>query len=84
MRIDIVNGDVVTGDGKSYLEDTSVTTQDGLITDLPKIRHVPYNIYTDRVIDAKGGLILPGLINIHAHAVCFGPLLSRASEGCPS
>ena len=48
MKIDIVNGDVVTDDGESYLEDTTVTTEDGLI--------------------------LPGLINIHAHAVCFGPL----------
>lgn len=74
MKIDIVNGDVVTDDGESYLEDTSVTTEDGLITGLPQIRHVPYNIYTHRVIDARGGLILPGLINIHAHAVCFGPL----------
>ena len=74
MRIDIVNGHVVTGDGESYLEDTSVITQDGLITDLPKIRHIPYNIHSHRVLDAKGGLILPGLINIHAHAVCFGPL----------
>ena len=74
MRIDIVNADVVTGDGESYLKDTSVITQDGLITDLPKIRHVPYRIYSHRVIDAKGGLIMPGLINIHAHAVCFGPL----------
>ena len=74
MRIDIVNADVVTGDGESYLEDTSVITQDGLITDLPKIRHVPYRVYSHRVVDAKGGLIMPGLINIHAHAVCFGPL----------
>ena len=74
MRIDVVNGHVVTGDGESYLEDTSVITQDGLITDLPKIRHVPYRMYSHRVLDAQGGLIMPGLINIHAHAVCFGPL----------
>ncbi len=74
MRIDIVNGHVVTGDGESYLEDTSVITEDGLITDLPRIRHIPYRMYSDRVLDAQGGLIMPGLINIHAHAVCFGPL----------
>ena len=74
MRIDVVNGHVVTGDGEPYLEDTSVITQDGLITDLPKIRHVPYRIYSHRVLDAQGGLIMPGLINIHAHVVSFGPL----------
>ena len=74
MRIDIVNCDVVTGDGESYLEDTSVIVEDGIIADLPKIRHVPYNFYSNRVIDARGDLVLPGLINIHAHAICFGPL----------
>ena len=74
MRIDIVNGHVVTGDGQSFLEDTSVTAEDGLITDLHKIRHLPYRIYSDRLIDAEGGLIVPGLINMHTHVVCFGPL----------
>ena len=74
MRLDVVNGHVVTGDGRSYLEDTSVTTEDGLITDLHRIRHLPYRVYSHRVLDAQGGLILPGLINIHAHVVSFGPL----------
>lgn len=31
MRIDIVNGSVVTGDGESFLEDTSVITAVGAI-----------------------------------------------------
>ena len=74
MRLDVVNGHVVTGDGRSYLEDTSVTTEDGLITALHRIRHLPYRVYSHRVLDAQGGLILPGLINIHTHVVSFGPL----------
>ena len=74
MRLDVVNGHVVTGDGRSYLEDTSVATEDGLITDLHRIRHLPYRVYSHRVLDAQGGLILPGLINIHTHVVSYGPL----------
>ncbi len=74
MRLDVVNGHVVTGDGRSYLEDTSVTTEDGLITGLHGIRHLPYRVYSHRVLDARGGLILPGLMNLHSHAVSFGPL----------
>ena len=74
MRLDVVNGHVVTGDGRSYLEDASVTTEDGLITGIHRIRHLPYRVYSHRVLDARGGLILPGLMNIHSHAVSFGPL----------
>ncbi len=33
MRIDIVNGSVVTGDGKSVLEKTSVISEDGFISE---------------------------------------------------
>lgn len=74
MRLDVVNGHVVTGDGRTYLEDASVTTENGLITGLHRIRHLPYRVYSHRVLDARGGLILPGLMNIHSHAVSFGPL----------
>lgn len=84
MRLDIVNGHLVTGDGRSFLEDTSVTTEDGLIIDLHRIRHLPYRVYSHRVLDAEGGLILPGLINIHAHVVSFGPLCpGLPREGAP-
>ena len=84
MRLDVVNGHVVTGDGRSYLEDTSVTIEDGLITALHRIRHLPYRVYPHRVLDAQGGLILPGLINIHSHVVSFGPLCpGLPREGAP-
>ena len=78
MRIDIVNADVVTGDGTSYLEKTSVIIRNGLISELPRVQYIPYNAYADRVIDAKGGLVIPGLINIHSHGVSFGPFLPSA------
>jgi len=72
MKIDIVNGNVVTGDGKTFLENTSVVIENGLITDLPRMPYMPYRFYTNKVIDAHGGIVMPGLINIHAHAVCGG------------
>ncbi len=73
MRIDIVNGTIITGDGKSVVEGSSVIIENGLIASLPRVRYIPYNAYADRVIDAKGGLIFPGVINIHAHGITFGP-----------
>jgi imidazolonepropionase-like amidohydrolase len=78
MRIDIVNGSIVTGDGKSFLENTSAIIRNGFIDDLPTVRYIPYNAYADRVIDAKGGLIIPGVINIHAHGISFGPFFPYA------
>jgi hypothetical protein len=78
MRIDIVNGNVVTGDGKSFLEKTSVIIQEGFISSIPPVQYVLYNAAADRVINAKGGLIIPGLINIHSHGVSFGPFFPYA------
>jgi imidazolonepropionase-like amidohydrolase len=78
MRIDIVNGNVVTGDGRSLLENTSAIIQDGFITDLPRVRYIPYNAYADRIINAEDGFIIPGIINLHTHGVSFGPFFPYA------
>ena len=75
MRIDIVNADVVTGDGSSYLDHSSVVIEDGLITDVPRVPYIAYNFYAHRVINAQGGIVMPGLINTHAHAITFGPTM---------
>jgi imidazolonepropionase-like amidohydrolase len=75
MRLDIVNADVITGDGETVLEGASVIVEDGLIVDVPRHRYVPYNFYADRVIDARGGIVIPGIVNTHSHAVSFGPTL---------
>ena len=81
MRVDIVNGNVITGDGESVLENTSVIIEDSMITELPKVKYIPYNAYADKVINAKGGLIIPGVINIHAHGVAFGSFQPWALPG---
>jgi imidazolonepropionase-like amidohydrolase len=79
MRVDIVNASgVVTGDGISFLEDTSIIVENGFILDMPRVRYVPYNAYADRYIDAKGGLVIPGVINIHSHGSAFGPFFPYA------
>jgi len=81
MRIDIVNGSIVTGDGETFLENTSVIIEGCTISELPKVRYVPYNAYADRVINARGGLVIPGVINIHAHGVAFGSFQPWALPG---
>ena len=73
MRIDIVNATVVNGDGQSVAERTSLIIENGFIKDIPNVPFIPYNAYADRVIDAHGSLLIPGLINMHAHGVAFGP-----------
>lgn len=81
MRIDIVNGSVVTGDGKTILENTSLIIKDCVIAELLPVRYIPYNAYADKIINAKDGLIIPGVINIHAHGVSFGPFFPYAWKG---
>lgn len=77
-RIDIVNGAVVPGDGEQILEKTSVVIEDGFISEVPSVPYVSYNAYADRVIDAKGGLIIPGIINLHFHGGSTGPFFPYA------
>jgi imidazolonepropionase-like amidohydrolase len=81
MRIDIVNCGIVTGDGKSVLDNTSVIVKDCFIDELPGVRYVPYNAYADRVINARGDLVIPGIINAHAHGVAFGTFQPWALPG---
>lgn len=81
MRMDIVNCSIVTGDGESVLDNTSVIVKDSFIAELPQVRYVPYNAYADRVINAKGGLVIPGVINNHAHGVAFGTFQPWALPG---
>jgi imidazolonepropionase-like amidohydrolase len=79
MRLDIVNASgIVTGDGVTVLENTSIVVENGFITDLPPVNYVPYNAYADRFIDAQGGLVIPGIINIHTHGSAMGLFLSYA------
>lgn len=59
MKLSIINGQVITPDG--VIEKGCVEIEDGRITD---IRDNSSDVY-DNVIDADGGYVLPGIIDIH-------------------
>jgi len=73
MRLAITNTTVVTGDGSTILPDRSVIVEDGLIVDIVPERY-PYYDPADLLIDAHGGLTIPGLINHHVHGLSVGPI----------
>ncbi len=83
MKISIVNGTIVTGDGKTVLPESSIVVEDVFITQIHDTKYIPYND-SDRIIDAQGGFIIPGLINHHSHEVAFGPNYHANSDSGPT
>jgi imidazolonepropionase-like amidohydrolase len=67
----ISNGQLVDGTGRAAVSDGVVHILDGCITyagpsvTAPRLEHV------DQAIDARGGTILPGLVEAHFHATYF-------------
>jgi len=82
MRIVLANGNVVTGDGKSVLERSSVVIQDKYIVDVLNVPYV-YDSRATRSIDVNGDYIIPGVINHHAHGVAFGPFGAIGEKPIP-
>lgn len=65
MNILIKNATLVPIDDKSEnIRDTKIAIEKDRIV---FIGEIPDDFKPDKVIDAKGGLVLPGLINCHAH-----------------
>lgn len=65
MNILIKNATMVPIDDKSEnIRDTKIAIEKDRIV---FIGEIPDDFKPDKVIDAKGGLVLPGLINCHAH-----------------
>jgi len=65
MKTMIDHGLVVTMDGVTVYEDGCVLTDGKAISYVgPKPESVDY----DRYIDARGGIVMPGLINTHTHS----------------
>lgn len=73
MRLAITNTTIVTGDGTTVLADRSIIIEDGLIVDIVPERY-PYYDPADELLDAKGALTVPGLINHHVHGLSVGPI----------
>src|SRR5260370_34883165 len=62
-------GTLVTMDAKSrVIENGAIAVQDGLIVTIGGRADIESRHRARRTIDASGALLLPGLINGHAHA----------------
>ncbi len=82
MRLAITNANVVTGDGKTILGDCTVIVEDELIVDIPMVQYLYYDP-ADRIIDARGDLVIPGVITHHQHGVTFSPLFATGQPPLP-
>jgi 5-methylthioadenosine/S-adenosylhomocysteine deaminase len=70
QRVDliVVHGTVVTMDAKRrILQDGAIAVQGDAITAIDTAPDIQANYEAGKVIDARGALILPGLINAHTH-----------------
>ena len=67
----VKNGQLVDGTGKPAIPNSTVIVQDGRITYAGSAEAAPQTPPDARVIDAKGGTILPGLVEAHFHATYF-------------
>jgi 5-methylthioadenosine/S-adenosylhomocysteine deaminase len=62
-------GTLVTMDANSrVIEDGAIAIRDGSIAAIGERSHIESHHRANRTIDASGSLVLPGLINGHAHA----------------
>ncbi len=82
MRLAITNANVITGDGKTILENCTVIVEDEHIVDIPSVQYLYYDP-ADRIIDAHGNLVIPGIITGHQHGVTFSPLFATGQPPLP-
>ena len=71
MRTLIVNANIVTGDGNTILDNRSIVIEGELIESI-RTNPCPLADSASRIIDASGGLVIPGLIDSHDHGVTTG------------
>lgn len=68
----IRNGTLIDGTGKPSVPDGAVLVRDGMIKYAGAARGLPADLPRDcPTIDARGGSILPGLVESHFHATYF-------------
>jgi len=67
----VKNGQLVDGTGKPAIPNATVIVQDGRTTYAGSAEAAPQTPPNARIIDAKGGTILPGLVEAHFHATYF-------------
>src|SRR5260221_636232 len=67
----ITNGQLVDGVGGTPVRDAAVVIDDGLISYAGSASQAPQVVPAARTIDARGGTIMPGLVEAHFHATYF-------------
>jgi predicted amidohydrolase YtcJ len=63
----LINGYLVDGTGREPVKNTSVAIKAGKIVSILKDEEIQIKDVECKVIDLKGGAILPGFINTHVH-----------------
>ncbi|HYU18490.1 MAG TPA: amidohydrolase [Chloroflexota bacterium] len=78
----VQGGAVVTGDGETMISNGALLLEGETVADVLTGPPRPDLIASaDVVLDAAGGVIMPGFVNNHAHALTAGP---RFASGAPS
>lgn len=74
MRTLIIGATLIDGTGSPAREDVTVVLEDHLVSEVIP-RRAPYYDRGAPVVDARGGFVLPGVINHHVHGLTRGPLM---------
>ncbi len=67
LLIDSARGILVCDDASTVLMDASAAVADGRIIAVGPADDVRSQVSADRVLDARGMLLMPGLVNLHTH-----------------
>jgi 5-methylthioadenosine/S-adenosylhomocysteine deaminase len=79
----VKGGIILTMDsGRRILSDHSILIQDGEFREIGKTNDISRDWKADEIIDAKGGIVMPGLICTHTHL--YGMLLRGANLNVPA
>lgn len=79
MDILVNNCIMIPGDGTSLYRNGVLGVRDGLIRIAADQQPDP--LPEGPLVDAAGGYLLPGIINMHTHGCCTGPLFSSGAPG---
>jgi len=83
MRVTIQNANIVIPHKDLILKQSSIIVENGLIIKIAEGVRYSYDPASNSIIDAKGGFLIPGIINHHAHGVSLGPLFSAGNPAPP-
>ncbi|MDR8525480.1 metal-dependent hydrolase family protein [Shewanella fidelis] len=72
MKKLIINANVFNGTDNQLLENVAVLVEDNLISKISRQDDIDLSV-ADEVIDAKGGTVMPGLMDAHVHITLSAP-----------